>query len=141
MRVGGGDAADMLGDAAQPLRRRLDTAGTDGGSDEQAVAPNHRRRPSLTWDATSPNDIADGAPRNGQVRAVGEALASGGDGPEEIEARLDVAGVNGRACRVVQFESAAPVNNIRVTHFGRADDLDNVPLRLKPWDVRWIEVE
>jgi hypothetical protein len=62
-------------------------------------------------------------------------------GPAEVEVRLDVAGVSGRNCRVVQLDSAAPVNNIRVTHFGRADDLGNVPLKLKPWDVRWIEVE
>jgi len=64
-----------------------------------------------------------------------------GDGPEEIEARLDVAGVNGRNCRVVPLDSSAPLNHIRVTHFGRANDLGNVPLRLKPWEVRWIEIE
>jgi xylan 1,4-beta-xylosidase len=65
----------------------------------------------------------------------------GVDGPEEIEVRLAIAGANGRNSRVVQLDAAAPVNNIRVIHFGRTDDLGNVPLRLKPWDVRWIEIE
>jgi hypothetical protein len=62
-------------------------------------------------------------------------------GAEELEVRLDIAGVKGRNCRVVQLDSASPVNNIRVIHFGRADDLGNLALKLKPWDVRWIEVE
>jgi hypothetical protein len=62
-------------------------------------------------------------------------------GPEEIEVRLAVAGVNGRNTRVVQLDAAAPVNNIKVIHFGRSDDLGNVPLKLKPWDVRWVEIE
>jgi hypothetical protein len=60
---------------------------------------------------------------------------------EEIGARLETAGVQGRNCRVVQLDAAAPVNNIRVIHFGRANDLGQVPLKLNPWDVRWIEVE
>jgi hypothetical protein len=42
---------------------------------------------------------------------------------------------------VVQLDPGAPVNNIRVIHFGRSDDLGNVTLRLKPWDVRWVEIE
>jgi hypothetical protein len=50
-------------------------------------------------------------------------------------------GANGRNSRVVQPDAAAPVNQLRVTHFGRADDLGGVPLKLKPWDVRWVEVE
>ena len=62
-------------------------------------------------------------------------------GPEEIEVRLDLAGVNGRNTRVVQLDAAAPVNNIKVIHFGRSDDLGSVPLKLKPWDMRWVEVE
>jgi hypothetical protein len=62
-------------------------------------------------------------------------------GPDEIEVRLAIAGTNGRNSRVVQLDSTAPVNNIRVIHFGRSDDLGNVPLRLKPWDIRWIEIE
>jgi hypothetical protein len=64
-----------------------------------------------------------------------------GGGPEEIEACLEVTGVKGRSTRVVQLDAGAPVNNIRVIHFGRSDELGAVPLKLKPWDVRWIEVE
>ena len=62
-------------------------------------------------------------------------------GPDEIEVRLDVAGAPGRSSRIVQLDAAAPVNNIRVIHFGRSDELGSVPLRLKPWDVRWVEIE
>ena len=57
------------------------------------------------------------------------------------EEKLDLAGVSGRNSRVVKLDSGAPVNNIKVIHFGRSDDLGKVPLRLKPWDVRWIEIE
>jgi len=64
---------------------------------------------------------------------------NGGEGP--VEVRLDVAGVNGRNCRVVQLEPAATVNTILVVHFGRAAHLGEVPLQFKPWDVRWIEIE
>jgi hypothetical protein len=28
-----------------------------------------------------------------------------------------------------------------VIHFGRSNDLGEVPLKLKPWDVRWVEIE
>jgi len=65
----------------------------------------------------------------------------GGSSPEQLEARLETVGVQGRNCRVVQLDAAAPVNNIRVIHFGRVDDLGKVTLKLSPWDVRWIEVE
>lgn len=64
-----------------------------------------------------------------------------GGGPEEVEVRLEVRGVDGRPCRVVQLDAASPVNNIRVVHYGRAEKLGQIPLKLKPWDVRWIEVE
>lgn len=62
-------------------------------------------------------------------------------GPAEIEARLEVAGAPGRSCRVVQLDAGAPVNNIKVIHFGRSDDLGQVSLKLKPWDIRWVEIE
>jgi hypothetical protein len=65
----------------------------------------------------------------------------GDDGPDEIEVRLDIAGVPGRSSRIVQLDAAAPVNNIKVIHFGRSDELGAVPLPLKPWDIRWVEVE
>jgi hypothetical protein len=42
-----------------------------------------------------------------------------GGGPEQIEARLDVAGAAGRRCRIVELAPAAPVNNIRVVHLKR----------------------
>jgi xylan 1,4-beta-xylosidase len=62
-------------------------------------------------------------------------------GPAEIEVRLDVAGAGGRPVRVVALEATAHVNNIKVIHFGRSDDLGSVAIRLGPWDVRWIEIE
>jgi hypothetical protein len=64
-----------------------------------------------------------------------------GNGPEEIEVRVNAAGAGGRSTRVVTLDAGAPVNNIRVIHFGRADNLGDVPLKLGPWDVRWIEIE
>ena len=64
-----------------------------------------------------------------------------GGGVDEVEVRPDVAGANGRNSRVVKLDPDAPVNNIKVIHFGRSDDLREVPLKLKPWDVRWIEIE
>jgi hypothetical protein len=63
------------------------------------------------------------------------------DGPDEVEVRLDLTGARGRSSRIVQLDAAAPVNNIKVIHFGRSDDLGTVPLTLGPWDVRWIEIE
>ncbi|MCZ7640959.1 MAG: hypothetical protein M5U12_35840 [Verrucomicrobia bacterium] len=62
-------------------------------------------------------------------------------GPEEVEVRLEVDGAGGRNSRVVQLDAAAPVNNLKVLHFGRSDDLAQVTLRLGPWDVRWVEIE
>lgn len=64
-----------------------------------------------------------------------------GGGPDEVEVRVEVAGVSGRSSRIVHLDAAAPVNNIKVVHFGRADGLGAVPLKLGPWDVRWVEVE
>lgn len=64
-----------------------------------------------------------------------------GGGAEEIEVKLDIAGADGRNTRVVQLDADAPVNNIKVVHFGRSEDLEKVIMKLKPWDVRWIEVE
>jgi hypothetical protein len=42
---------------------------------------------------------------------------------------------------VVRLDSSAPVNNIKVIHFGHSNNLGTVPLMFKPWDVRWIEIE
>lgn len=62
-------------------------------------------------------------------------------GPGEVEVRLQVSGVGGRNSRVVELDASAPVNNIKVIHFGRADELGKIGLKLKPWDVRWVEIE
>ncbi|MCU0959926.1 MAG: hypothetical protein MUF48_07450 [Pirellulaceae bacterium] len=64
-----------------------------------------------------------------------------GDGPDEVEVRLDLAGVLGRSGRVVQLDASAPVNNLRVLHFGSAEDLNRVTVKLEPWGIRWIELE
>jgi hypothetical protein len=64
-----------------------------------------------------------------------------GGGPEQVEVRLDVAGAAGRSSRIVELAPSSPVNNIRVVHFGRSDDLGGVPLKLGPWDARWVEIE
>jgi hypothetical protein len=58
-----------------------------------------------------------------------------------IQVRLVIDGLPGHACRVVQLVPDAPVNNIRVIHYGRTDDLGRSLLQLDPWEVRWIEVE
>ena len=62
-------------------------------------------------------------------------------GADEVEVRLEIAGATGRNCRVVQLDAGVAVNNIKVIHFGRSDNLGTVPLKLKPWDIRWIEIE
>lgn len=62
-------------------------------------------------------------------------------GPDTVEVRVALSGVKSRPCRVVQLDAAAPVNNLKVLHFGRTDGLAEVPLKLEPWGVRWIEIE
>ncbi|MBE7499129.1 MAG: hypothetical protein HS113_02230 [Verrucomicrobiales bacterium] len=64
-----------------------------------------------------------------------------GTGPDALDVRLELAGVAGRNARIVRLDPAAAVNNLKVVHFGRADDFDKVPIRLQPWDIFWIEVE
>lgn len=59
----------------------------------------------------------------------------------ELDVRLEPVGVAGRNARIVRLDPAAAVNNLKVVHFGRAEDLDKVPLRLQPWDILWVEVE
>jgi hypothetical protein len=107
-----------------------------------------RGTPSALGQLDSPRFAVEG--EQGNVRAI----AGDGDGykhvivwryeqggPDEVEVRLEIAGVSRRSARIVQLDAGAPVNNIRVTHFGRSDDLGQTPLRLEPWGVRWIEVE
>jgi hypothetical protein len=62
-------------------------------------------------------------------------------GLDEVEVRLEISGAKGRHGRVVALDSTASVNNMRVVQFGRSEDLGRPPLQLKPWDVRWIEIE
>ena len=62
-------------------------------------------------------------------------------GPDEVEVRLSIAGVKDRNCRVVTLDANASVNNIKVVHFGRSNDLDGLAVKLRPWDVRWLEIE
>lgn len=65
----------------------------------------------------------------------------GTDGPDELEVRIDLAGVAGRDGRVVQLDAGAALNDIQVLRFGRAETLGTEAWKLKPWDVRWVEVE
>jgi hypothetical protein len=82
------------------------------------------------------------------------AIAGDGDGfkhvivwrfedrePEEVEVRLDVKGASGRNGLVVALDARSAVNNLKVIHFGRTDTLGDKPMMLRPWDVRWIEIE
>lgn len=62
-------------------------------------------------------------------------------GPAELEVQVDLAGVKNRPYRVVQLDAAAPVNNLKVLHFGRTEDLSRLVLKLEPWGIRWIEIE
>jgi hypothetical protein len=62
-------------------------------------------------------------------------------GADEIEVSLELAGLDGRSTRIVKLDAEAPVNNIKVIHFGRADRIASTPMKLKPWDIRWIETE
>jgi hypothetical protein len=66
---------------------------------------------------------------------------NGGRPDHPLPVRLDLRGLPGRNARVVVLDAAAPVNNIKVVHFGRTEDLANLALELEPWAVRWIEVE
>jgi xylan 1,4-beta-xylosidase len=62
-------------------------------------------------------------------------------GAEEIEVRFSVLGVKDRSYRVVKLDADAPVNNIKVVHFGRSNDLDELTVKFRPWDIRWLEIE
>lgn len=64
-----------------------------------------------------------------------------GGSPDEVEVRPEVTGANRRNSRVVQLDATAAVNNLKVLHFGRSDHLTNVTLRLRPWDIRWVQIE
>jgi hypothetical protein len=62
-------------------------------------------------------------------------------GAEEVAVRFGVSGVKDRSFRVVKLDADAPVNNIKVERFGRSKDLDGLTVALRPWDIRWLEIE
>ena len=64
-------------------------------------------------------------------------------GAQETEVQLVLKGVKDRNFRAVALESDAAVNNLQVLRHGNTRDLDRDPIQLtlKPWDMRWIEVE
>jgi xylan 1,4-beta-xylosidase len=62
-------------------------------------------------------------------------------GADEIEARIEVSGAQGRNCRVVKLDSSAPFNNLQVLQLGRTKEVESFTVKLKPWDIRWIEIE
>ncbi len=76
---------------------------------------------------------------NGYKHLIVWRYGEGGD--EEVEVRLQISEVPGRNSRIARLDPVAPVNNIQVIHFGRSDELRKVRLKLKAWDVRWIEIE
>lgn len=61
--------------------------------------------------------------------------------PKEIAVTVKTSGADGRNCRIVRLDPSAQVNNIQVIHFGRSENLGDVPLQLRNWDIRWIEIE
>ena len=65
------------------------------------------------------------------------------EGPDEVNVRLNLAGVSGGSYRIVALDAAAPLNQLKVLHFGRNTDLATNPvlLKLRPWEIRWIELE
>jgi len=66
-----------------------------------------------------------------------------GGGAEEMEVLVNFTSPKARNYRVVALDAAAPANNLKVLQFGGTNDLKNKPvlLKLKPWEIRWIELE
>jgi hypothetical protein len=62
-------------------------------------------------------------------------------GDEEVEVRAKLSGVGSRYTRLVKLDAESPLNNIKVVRTMRADKTAEVSIRLKPWDIYWIEVE
>ncbi len=97
----------------------------------------------------------DGArhPVQGEQGAI-RAIAGDGDGykhillwryedggADEVEVQVNVIGGGKRYTRIVELDPTAQVNNIKVIKTARADDLGKISIKLKPWDIRWIEIE
>ncbi|MGA2034525.1 MAG: hypothetical protein ABSG68_19940 [Thermoguttaceae bacterium] len=66
-----------------------------------------------------------------------------GGGPAEREVRLALGGLTGGVVRVVALDAAAAVNTLKVLRFQGVPDLAHQPivLKLRPWEIRWIEIE
>ena len=64
-----------------------------------------------------------------------------GNGPDEVDVRVSLNGLGSRFTRIVELDAASPVNNIKVIKTVKADQLGDVSIKLKPWAIRWIEVE
>lgn len=64
-------------------------------------------------------------------------------GPPEMEVKVNLRGQMGGNFRLVGLEAGTTVNNLQVLRYGGIRDLEKTPLvvTLKPWDIRWIEIE
>jgi hypothetical protein len=64
-------------------------------------------------------------------------------GPEEVDVRLVLSGLAGGSFRVVSLDAESAVNNLKVLRFQGVQDLVQRPivLKLRPWEIRWIEIE
>ena len=64
-------------------------------------------------------------------------------GAEEVDVRLAITGLSGGSVRVVALDPAAAVNNLKVLQFGGVRELTKkaIQFKLRPWDIRWIEIE
>lgn len=115
----------------------------------------HHGRVRPSWYAFRFLSRFDGArhPVEGEEGAI-RAIAGDGDGyknvllwryegggAKEVEVRLNLVGAGNRVTRIVELDPTAQVNNIKVVHLGPADQIGKVSIRLKPWGIRWIEVE
>jgi xylan 1,4-beta-xylosidase len=94
-------------------------------------------------------------PVNGEERAI-RAISGDGDGRKhvivwryesggspEVEVTVSFQNAPKSPFRVAAIEADAPVNNLRVLRFSHVNDLAKEPIKLslRPWDIRWIEIE
>lgn len=61
----------------------------------------------------------------------------------EIDVTVKLSHLDGRRVRVVALDAAAPVNNLQVLQLISTKTAEEKPIsiRLKPWDIHWIEIE
>jgi hypothetical protein len=64
-------------------------------------------------------------------------------GPQDQEVQLSLRGLTGGSLRIVALDAEAAVNNLKVLRFQGVRDLIERPvlLKLRPWEIRWIEIE